>query len=279
MKVVLFCGGLGTRIRDYSDTVPKPMVPIGYRPILWHVMRYYAHHGHKDFILCLGHKADVVKRYFRDYEEYLSNDFVLSNGGREIELLNRDIHDWRITFVDTGASSSIGERLRRVRSHLDGDEHFLANYADGLTDLDLNRYVTDAVAGGRIATFLGVRPPQTFHAVQMRDDGQVTRIEPIERSDIWINGGYFVFRNDVFDHIEPGEDLVAEPFERLIRLGELAAIPFSGFWTAMDTFKDRERLETLYAAGDAPWELWKNRDAQVASLPEPALPRLVGGHR
>src|SRR5437868_4245814 len=138
MKVVLFCGGLGTRLRDMSDNIPKPMVNIGYRPILWHLMKYYAHFGHKDFILCLGYKADVIKRYFLEYDECLTNNFVLRNGGKDLHLLNRDIEDWNITFVDTGINSSIGQRLRMVKEHLESEDTFLANYVDGLTDLQLS---------------------------------------------------------------------------------------------------------------------------------------------
>ena len=138
MKVVLFCGGMGMRLRDYSDQIPKPLVEVGQRPILWHLMKYYAHFGHKDFILCLGHGASKIKDYFLQYNECSTNDFVLSEGGRTVELLNTDIHDWTITFVDTGRNSSIGERLRRVRPYLGDDEMFLANYADGLSDLDLD---------------------------------------------------------------------------------------------------------------------------------------------
>src|SRR5258706_5296962 len=141
MKVVLFCGGLGLRLRDVSEEIPKPMVVVGYRPILWHVMKYYAHFGHKDFILCLGYKSEVVKNYFLNYSEALSNDFVLSGGGRDLQLLGKDIEDWRITFVDTGTLSSIGQRLLAVRDHLAGEETFLANYSDGLSDLDLPRMI------------------------------------------------------------------------------------------------------------------------------------------
>src|SRR3954468_9817857 len=134
MKVVLFCGGLGMRMREFSEAVPKPMVPIGYRPILWHVMKYYAHHGHKDFILCLGYQADVIKSYFLEYNECLSNDFVLSKGGKNLELLTTDIDRWRITFVDTRLKSNIGQRLKAVERQLEGEEMFLANYSDGLSD-------------------------------------------------------------------------------------------------------------------------------------------------
>ena len=141
MKVVLFCGGLGLRLRDYAEHVPKPMVSIGYRPILWHVMKYFAHFGHKDFILCLGYRADLIKQYFLNYNECLSNDFVLSNGGKSLDLANSDIHDWKITFADTGLRSNIGQRLLAVRKYLANEEVFLANYADGLTDLDFSSYL------------------------------------------------------------------------------------------------------------------------------------------
>src|SRR6476660_3168689 len=159
MKVVLFCGGLGTRLREYSDTIPKPMVNIGHRPILWHLMKYYAHYGHKDFILCLGHGAVAIKNFFLKYDECVANDFVYSGGGHNIELLSKDIHDWRVTFVDTGLKSSIGERLRRVKEHLKGEEMFLANYADGLCDLDLKAYVDSFKASGKTACFISIPAP------------------------------------------------------------------------------------------------------------------------
>jgi len=256
MKVVLFCGGLGTRIRDYSENVPKPMVPIGYRPILWHVMKYYAHFGHKDFILCLGYKADVIKNYFLNYDEAVSNDFVLNGGGGEVELLNSDIHDWRITFVDTGVTASIGERLKAVQPHLEGEEMFFANYTDGLTDLDLDRYVEDVRERDKVASFLMVRPSQSFHVVQVRDGGVVTDVRWVTEADIWVNGGFFLFRHDIFDHMEQGEDLVLEPFQRLIAKDGLFAYRYDGFWVSMDTFKERELLEDMWSEGKAPWVLW-----------------------
>src|SRR5262249_30864543 len=141
MKVVLFCGGLGMRLREFSESIPKPMVSIGYRPILWHVMKYYAHYGHNEFILCLGSKSDVIKDYFLNYNECVSNDFVLSSGGSQINLLNSDIHDWKITFVDTGTTANVGQRLKAVQPHLAGEEVFLANYADGLTDVELPKMI------------------------------------------------------------------------------------------------------------------------------------------
>ena len=158
MKVVLFCGGLGTRLREHSDTIPKPLVNIGVRPIIWHLMRYYAHFGHKEFILCLGYRGDQIRDYFLNYNECLSNDFILSEGGRRIEPVKRDIEDWKITFVDTGLHANIGQRLLRVRKYLDDDEEFLANYSDGLTDLPLDAHIAHFRQHRAIASFVAVRP-------------------------------------------------------------------------------------------------------------------------
>ncbi len=255
MKVVLFCGGLGMRIRDYSDAVPKPMVPIGYRPILWYVMKYYAHFGYKDFILALGYKADVVKDYFLRYDEAVSNDFVL-RGGRSVELMASDLHDWNITFVDTGMTANIGQRLQAVRPYLDGDDYFLANYSDGLTDLDLRSYVDHAIAMDKVATFLKVRPSQTFHVVRSDADGCVHDINHVSQTDVWINSGYFVLKQEIFDHMEAGDELVEAPFRRLIERRQLLAPAYDGFFMAMDTFREREQLEEMWRLGKAPWVMW-----------------------
>ena len=257
MKVVLFCGGEGMRIRDHKSEVPKPMVPVGNRPILWHVMKYYAHFGHKDFIICLGFGAEAIKRYFLDYEEAVSNDFVLAKGGAERIMLGTDIDDWTITFVDTGFRSEIGERLRRVRDHLEGEEVFLANYADGVTDLDLNAYVEKFRSLDKTGGFLAVRPPQSYHVAHLDGDDTVS-LGPIAEEDLWINGGYFVFRNEIFDYIEHGEDLVAGAFNRLIKEKKLYAHRFDGFWSPMDTFKEQSFLDGLYKKVEAPWALWRN---------------------
>jgi glucose-1-phosphate cytidylyltransferase len=257
MKVVLFCGGLGMRMREYSETIPKPMVPIGYRPILWHLMRYYAHFGHKDFVLCLGHRGDAVKDYFLDYKEWQSNDFVLSGGGTDVELLSSDIDDWRITFVDTGIRANIGERLRAVRRHLEGEEVFLANYADGLSDVPLDRLVDFFHDSGSIATFVSARPGQSFHVVTATDDGVVKAIEDITSAGLWINAGFFVMSTRIFDFLGPGDDLVCEPFRRLVDLSALTTYRHDGFFVPMDTFKDRQLLDDLHAAGNPPWEVWR----------------------
>ncbi len=256
MKVVLFCGGFGMRIREYSEDVPKPMVPIGYRPILWHVMKYYAHWGHRDFILCLGYKADVIKRYFLEYDEALSNDFTLT-GGNQVELHNRDIDDWRITFVDTGLNTNIGGRLRAVRDYLGDDEMFLANYSDNLTTVPLDRMIDSFRASDNVASFLCVRPSQSFHLVNLDGDDHVESIRHVSQSDVWINGGYFVLRREIFDYMEEGDELVEKPFERLIAEKRLAAYRWDGFFVCMDTFKERQMLEDLYVRGEAPWTVWE----------------------
>ncbi len=271
MKVVLFCGGLGTRLRDYSEKIPKPLVPLGYRPILWHVMKYYAHFGHADFILCLGYKGDAIKEYFLNYDECLSNDFVLSKGARRIDLLRKDIEDWRITFVDTGISANIGERLKAVEPFLDGEEIFLANYSDGLTDFPLPTLIDDFRKRGSIGTFLAVRPNYSFHFVSRAADGTVLGVDNVVSANAWINGGYFVFRRAIFDYMKPGEELVEQPFQRLIEERLLAAHDYDGFWRCVDTFKDLQALEGLYAQGRAPWEVWHGatrRDAPPSGRSE-----------
>ena len=272
MKVVLFCGGLGMRLREYSETIPKPMVNIGYRPILWHVMKYYAHYGHKDFILCLGHGADVIKNYFLNYNECLSNDFVLSQGGRRLRLLNTDIHDWKITFADTGATSNIGQRLKAVERYLNGEDVFLANYSDGLTDLPLPKHIDHFYRQDRLATFLWVKPNVSFHFISANGDGIVRDISDVRRSDIRINGGYFVFKKQIFKYIRDGEELLQEPFQRLAAEQQLVAHKYDGFWTCLDTFKDKQLLDDMYTRGNAPWEVWK-RDGNGKLQPPKATRR------
>jgi glucose-1-phosphate cytidylyltransferase len=257
MKVVLFCGGLGARMRENSDSLPKPMVTIGYRPVLWHVMNYYASHGHKDFILCLGYRADLIKQYFLTYSECLSNDFVLSGGGKNVALLQSDIDEWKITFVDTGLHANIGQRLAAIRRYLEDEPLFLANYSDGLTDLPLSSMIEFCQMRSVIASFLCVKPRHSFHVVSAKDGGLVTSIRNADQADIWINGGYFVFKNEIFDYMRDGEELVEQPFSRLIRRQQLLAYKYDGFWAPLDTFKDRHYLEDLYARSEAPWEVWK----------------------
>lgn len=269
MKVVLFCGGMGLRIRDYSEQIPKPMVNIGYRPILWNVMKYYAHYGHKDFILCLGHRGDVIKDYFLKYNECVSNDFVLSAGATKLDLVTTDIHDWTITFADTGTNSNIGQRLLNAKKYLGDDKMFLANYSDGLTDLPLPQQIEDFMAQDAIGSFLCVKPTLSYHFISVGNDGKVTGIEPVRETDVLINGGYFIFRKEIFDYIREGEELVEQPFARLIRDKRLIGYKHEGFWHSMDTFKDKQVLDDLQARGNAPWEIWKApAKADAAGAPE-----------
>lgn len=255
MKVVLFCGGRGMRMREFSETIPKPMVPVGPRPVVWHLMRYYAHFGHTQFVLALGYQADVVKRYFLEYEEWRSNDFVLRKGGPP-EMLGTDLDDWEITFVDTGLDSNIGERLLAVRPHLDDEPMFCANYADGLSDAPLDVMVEQLEASDAVGTFLCVPPSQSFHVVDI-GDGRATRLRTATESGMLVNGGFFVFRDEIWCHLNPGEELVLEPFRRLIDQRRLLAYRHEGFWMGMDTFKDRQALDELHQGGDAPWALWE----------------------
>ena len=257
MKVVLFCGGMGMRLKEYSDSIPKPMVNIGYRPILWHLMKYYAHFGHKEFILCLGYKGDAIKNYFRNYDECLSNDFTMTRGGREVRLENTDIDDWTITFVETGPQSNIGQRLKAVESYVKDEERFLANYTDGLTDFNLPTLTEDFVRKNAIGSFLTVRPIHSFHVAKVEDNGRVIDIKDLNRSGLWINGGFMIFRKEIFDYIKPGEELVHEPFQRLIKENKLISYQHEGFWISMDTFKDKQRLDDMYVRGETPWMVWQ----------------------
>jgi glucose-1-phosphate cytidylyltransferase len=257
MKVVLFCGGLGTRLREHSDTIPKPLVNVGYRPILWHLMRYYAHFGHHDFILCLGYRGDLIRDYFLKYDEAMTNDFVLCPGRRSIELLGRDLDDWRITFVDTGLHSNIGQRLLRVRKYLEGEPEFLANYADGLSDLPLDQLIEDFRRRDVVASFATVRSPQSFHTVSSDREGLVTSMGTLHAGDVWINGGFFVFKDQIFDYLREGEELVEQPFARLIERRALATHRHAGFWQSMDTFKDKITFDRMEAQGNCPWMVWR----------------------
>lgn len=261
MKVVIFCGGLGTRLREASDTIPKPLVNIGVRPIIWHMMKYFAHYGHKDFILCLGYRGQMIKRYFLDYDPYESGDLIMRDAGKTLDPPASDIADWSITFAETGLHSNLGQRLSAVRHYLGNDEMFIANYGDQLSDLPLPEYLqtfkkTDCVAG-----FVAVQPSQSFHTVEMTDGGLVTDVKPITESDTWINGGYMVLRREIFDYMRDGEELVEQPFQRLIEARKLFAYRYHGFWKAMDTFKDKITFDRMDGTGNRPWEIWgKPRD-------------------
>lgn len=255
MKVVLFCGGLGTRIRDYAENMPKPMIPVGNQPILWHIMQYYSQYGHRDFVLCLGYKANIIKDYFLRVNPSTYSDCVISDFGKNVALLGESPPDWRVTLVDTGIWRNIGERLMAVRHLVKDEEIFLANYSDGVTDLPLPEMIEQFKASRKVACFVCVRPPFNFHLVEFDAHGVVDRLRANTEADIWINGGYFIFRKEIFDYIRDGEELVLEPFSRLIEAGQLYAYKYEGFWRAMDTLRDRQVLEEMVERGNMPWRV------------------------
>jgi len=264
MKVVLFCGGYGMRMRTAeSDVIPKPLQMVGPRPLLWHVMRYYAHYGHKEFILCLGYGADEVKDFFLSYRETDSNDFVLHEGQKE--LLGSDIEDWTVTFVDTGLESPIGERLRRVRMYLGNDPYFLANYADVLTDAPLDDIIDRAVSAGATASMLIVPPQSTFHCVEVASTGEVKEIVPISEFPIGVNGGYFVLNQEIIDLIPQNGDLVGDACMSLAGTGRLIGYRHEGFWKPADTFKERAELDASYDKGIRPWAVWESAQYATAA--------------
>jgi glucose-1-phosphate cytidylyltransferase len=255
------------RMRDGQSDLPKPMTTVGPRPLIWHVMRYYAHFGHKDFVLCLGYGAQHIKDYFLNYAETASNDFTLRGG--KVELLGSDIRDWNITFVHTGLDSPIGERLRRVR-HLVGDEEmFLANYADVLTDLPLDAMIDHFKASDAIGSLIAVPPRSAFHCVDVGDDDYITSIKTLPDLRVWENGGYFVLRPEIFDHLTPECDFIGDACVPLAREGRMLAYRYRGFWHPADTVKERTALEAAYRAGATPWMLWNgtgDRDPLQAAI-------------
>jgi glucose-1-phosphate cytidylyltransferase len=255
MKVVLFAGGLGTRIREYSETIPKPMIPVGSQPIILHIMEYYSQYGHHDFVLCLGFKANVIKQYFLETKQFANRDCVVSAHGKTIEIIGEPPPEWRIALIDTGAWRNIGERLVAVRHLVEHEDIFLASYADGLTDAPLPDMIETFKKSGKIACFIAVHPPFTFHLVDLDPAGGVRGFRTSEQSDTWINGGYFIFRKEIFDYIEEGDELVNEPFSRLIKAGELLAYRYEGFWRSMDTMRDRQLLEDMVEKGSMPWRV------------------------
>ena len=261
MKVVLFCVGLGTRIREYSENIPKPMVPIGHQPILWHVMQYYSQYGHQDFVLCLGYKANAIREYFLEGRPSTYGDCIVSDFGRTVEVLGERPPNWRVALVDTGVWRNIGERLLAVRHLVEKEEIFLANYSDQLSDLDLEQYGKEFLASGAHAGFLSVRPPLSYHYVEAKENGIVERLREASTVDHWINGGYFIFRKTIFDYMQPGEELVVEPFARLAAKNLLWTKRYDGFWQSMDTFKDKITFDRMEARGNCPWMVWQRHPA------------------
>ncbi len=265
MKTVLFCGGQGMRIREYSEAVPKPMIPIGQQPIMWHLMQYYAQFGHKDFVLCLGYKAGVIKDFFLSGRPQSFSDCVVSGFNRKVEIIGDAHEDWRVALIDTGISRNIGERLVAVREHVENEEMFFANYSDGLSDVDLPRMVDTFRKSGKIAAFLAVRPSMSMHLVSF-GGGRLESFRDAKQADLWINGGFFIIRPQIFDYIQEGEELVNEPFARLIAEDQLLAYKHEGFWCPMDTLKDKQFLEDLVDSAKMPW---RRSPAELTPAKEP----------
>jgi glucose-1-phosphate cytidylyltransferase len=257
MKVVLFCGGFGMRLREYSDTIPKPLVTIGYRPILWYLMKYYAHYGHTDFIVCLGYRGDLIKEFFVNYDPSFSGDFALNRGRKSFDESRSDVPDWNINFLETGLHSNIGMRLMAARNYLRGEPMFLANYSDQLSDLPLPHYLEQFERSDAIAGFVSVRAPLTYHVADIDADGAVRGIQLMSEGEYWINGGFLALKQQIFDYMEYGDELVNGPFEKLIRSRRLYAYKYEGFWKAMDTFKDKLGFDHMLGSGETPWEIWR----------------------
>ncbi len=256
MKVVILAGGYGTRLSEETDLRPKPMVEIGGRPLLWHIMKFYDHFGHRDFVVCLGYKGFVVKEYFANYR--LHNSDVTVDLAREgVTYHSNPTEDWRVTLVDTGLDTMTGGRIRRVRPHL-GEKPFLLTYGDGLGSVDLHRLLAFHERHGRTATVTSVQPPGRFGVVEIGEGDQVGEFheKPAETGG-WINAGFFVMNPSVFDYLE-GDDTILEsaPLSRMAGDGQLMAFRHTGFWRPMDTLRDKRSLEALWTEGHAPWKVW-----------------------
>ncbi len=256
MKAVILAGGLGTRIAEETGSRPKPMIEIGDRPLLWHIMKLYSQHGIDDFIICAGYKGYMIKEYFRNY--WLHNcDVTFDLKSRDIEVHQDANEAWRVTVVDTGADTMTGGRLKRVRDYL-GDEPFMLTYGDGLSDVDITALLAFHRDQGRAATVTAVQPSGRFGALELGDGGVVSSFTEKPAGDgAWINGGFFVLEPEVFDYIEgDSTSWEREPLEGLARDGKLSAFRHEGFWQPMDTLRDKLALEALWAAGNAPWKVW-----------------------
>jgi glucose-1-phosphate cytidylyltransferase len=254
--IFILCGGLGTRLKEETEFRPKPMVPVGGRPILWHVMKTYSAHGFKRFVLCLGFRGDVIKEYFLDYSA-LSADFTVALATNEVTVHSAGHDDdWVVTLAETGDGAMTGARVARAAErYLDGAEHFGVTYGDGLTDADLAAELAFHTGHGAIGTILGVSPPSRFGQLRLEDDRVVEFSEKPEFHDTWINGGFLFFRRDFLRYLSTDDSCVLErePLVRLAADSELRVFRHDGFWAAMDTQRDREELDAIWAGGDAPW--------------------------
>jgi len=260
MKVVILCGGQGTRIRDVTEDLPKPMIPIGDKPILWHIMKNYAAYGYADFVLCLGYKGHVIKDFFINYD-MLTHDFELTLGKPESLKVHSTGHmeDWRITLVETGLQSMTGDRVRNIKKYIADDDVFMMTYGDGLSDIDIPALLDFHKGHGKIATVTGVRPPGRFGELESDADGMVMEFnEKPQATGGRISGGFFVLSRDIFDYLPESDGLVFEenPLRKLVVDNQLMVHHHDGFWQCMDTFRDYKLLTALWDSGKAPWRNW-----------------------
>jgi glucose-1-phosphate cytidylyltransferase len=258
MKVVVLCGGLGTRLREETEFRPKPLVEVGGKPILWHIMKIYAHHGFRDFVLCLGYRGNMIKEYFLNYEA-MNNDFTICLGQKSQVRYNgsHTEQNFRVTLADTGLESMTGGRVKRIEKYID-DATFLLSYGDGVSDVDMTRLIEYHKSHGRLATVTTVRPVSRFGVVNVGQEGRVQSFKEKPGEDGWISAGFFVFERPVLDYLT-GDDCVLErePLEQLAREGELMAYRHGGFFYAMDTYREHQVLNQLWASGRAPWRVWE----------------------
>lgn len=256
MKTVILCGGMGTRLSEETQVKPKPMVEIGGKPILWHILSLYARYGYKDFVLALGYKGEVIKDYFLHYHPRTSDVKVHLASGR-VEYANTLAEDWDVEMVHTGEGTMTGGRLRRLRPILEGGGTFMLTYGDGLSNVPIDRLVAFHERHGRLATVTAVRPPARFGTMAFNGDRVVEFEEKPQVGEGWINGGFFVFEPEVLDYIEGDHTVLeAEPLENLAKDGQLMAYKHEGFWHCMDTLRDRNYLEDVWRSGRAPWKRW-----------------------
>ena len=254
MKVIILAGGFGTRLSEYTESIPKPMVTVGGKPILWHIMKTYAHFGHKDFYLALGYKAEVIKEYFLHYRS-LNADFTVDLASGEVEPHQTDDTDWRVTLVHTGLESMTGGRVKRLQSFI-GNEPFMLTYGDGVADIDIEALLKFHKSHGKMVTVSAVHPGARFGELEMQDNQVISFQEKPQTTQGWINGGYFIIEPEFFDLIE-GDNTILErgPLEKVAAIGELVAYHHNGYWQCMDTKRDRDNLEELWGAGKAAWRV------------------------
>ena len=258
IPVVILCGGKGTRLKEHTETVPKPLIEIGGKPILWHIMKLYSHFGFNNFILCLGYLSEKIKEFFLDYDDWRRADLRLElgrPGGASFQRISSSRERWNIIFAETGVDTNTGGRIKRIEPYITGDR-FLATYADGVSDIDLRNLLAYHREKGRVGTVTVLRPASHYGVLEFNRERMVVRFQEKPRLDVWINGGFFVFEREIFKHLTDNCVLEGEPLERLSKDAQLAAFPHEGFWASMDTYKDFQELNRLWAIGRAPWKIW-----------------------